>query len=201
MMTLKDGQDVAVPAGAYRASTVMTGTLTYPQAKNVINYFYDSEKTHAHFASQRTELERAEHALKKAALGTDLKLPAPSISDPLRVISHFLDDKLVFSIGSHSREELYALFGKSAKSVAVQTVSHSAYLQASIDDIPHAALMTKDKVDVYCPTKEMEQVKEQMGVKSNSFHHSNLDLKIEKAREMCSTTAKFQVHQQQEMHR
>ena len=44
MMTMDNGQDVAVPAGAYRASTVMTGTLTYPQAKNVINYFYDSEK-------------------------------------------------------------------------------------------------------------------------------------------------------------
>jgi len=44
MMTLQDGQDVAVPAGAYRASTVMTGTMTYPQAKNVIRYFYDSEK-------------------------------------------------------------------------------------------------------------------------------------------------------------
>ena len=44
MMTQVDGQDVAVPAGAYRASTVMTGTLTYPQAKNVINYFYESDK-------------------------------------------------------------------------------------------------------------------------------------------------------------
>ncbi len=44
MMTEVDGQDVAIPAGAYRASTVMTGSLNYPQAKNVINYFYDSDK-------------------------------------------------------------------------------------------------------------------------------------------------------------
>ena len=44
MMTQTDGQDVAIPAGAYRASTVMTGTLTYPQSKNVINYFYESDK-------------------------------------------------------------------------------------------------------------------------------------------------------------
>ncbi len=44
MMIQKDGQDVAVPAGAYRASTVMTGSLTYPQAKNVIDYFYESAK-------------------------------------------------------------------------------------------------------------------------------------------------------------
>ena len=44
MMTMKDGQDVATPAAAYRANTVMTGTLTYPQAKNVINYLYDTEK-------------------------------------------------------------------------------------------------------------------------------------------------------------
>ena len=44
MMTMKDGQDVAVPASAYRANTVMTGTLTYPQAKNVINYLYDTDK-------------------------------------------------------------------------------------------------------------------------------------------------------------
>ena len=44
MMTQVDGQDVAVPAGAYRASTMMTGTLTYPQAKNVINYLYESDK-------------------------------------------------------------------------------------------------------------------------------------------------------------
>ena len=44
MMTQVDGQDVAVPAGAYRASTVMTGTLDYPQAKNVINYLYESDK-------------------------------------------------------------------------------------------------------------------------------------------------------------
>jgi hypothetical protein len=44
MMTQVDGQDVAVPAGAYRASTVMTGSLNYPQAKNVINYFYESDK-------------------------------------------------------------------------------------------------------------------------------------------------------------
>ena len=44
LMDQVDGQDVTVPAGAYRASTVMTGTLTYPQAKNVINYFYNSDK-------------------------------------------------------------------------------------------------------------------------------------------------------------
>ena len=44
MMTQVDGQDVAVPANAYRATTVMTGTLNYPQAKNVINYLYDSDK-------------------------------------------------------------------------------------------------------------------------------------------------------------
>ena len=44
MMAMQDGKDVAIPAGAYRASTVMTGTLTYPQAKNVISYFYDTEK-------------------------------------------------------------------------------------------------------------------------------------------------------------
>lgn len=44
MMTQVDGQDVAVPAGAYRATTVMTGALTYPQAKNVINYLYESDK-------------------------------------------------------------------------------------------------------------------------------------------------------------
>ena len=44
MMTQQDGQDVAVPAGAYRASTVMTGSLNYPQTKNVIKYFYDSDK-------------------------------------------------------------------------------------------------------------------------------------------------------------
>ena len=44
MMTQVDGQDVAVPANAYRASTVMTGTLNYPQAKNVINYLYESAK-------------------------------------------------------------------------------------------------------------------------------------------------------------
>ena len=44
LMTQVDGQDVAVPAGAYRATTVMTGTLTYPQAKSVINYLYGSDK-------------------------------------------------------------------------------------------------------------------------------------------------------------
>ena len=44
MMTQVDGQDVVVPAGAYRATTVMTGSLNYPQAKNVINYLYDSDK-------------------------------------------------------------------------------------------------------------------------------------------------------------
>ena len=44
LMDQVDGQDVAVPAGAYRASTVMTGTMNYPQAKNVINYFYNSDK-------------------------------------------------------------------------------------------------------------------------------------------------------------
>ena len=44
LMTQVDGQDVAVPANAYRATTVMTGTLNYPQAKNVINYLYDSDK-------------------------------------------------------------------------------------------------------------------------------------------------------------
>ena len=44
MMTQVDGQDVAVPANAYRATTVMTGTLNYPQAKNVINYLYESAK-------------------------------------------------------------------------------------------------------------------------------------------------------------
>ena len=44
LMTEVDGQDVAIPAGAYRASTVMTGTLNYPQAKNVINYLYDRDK-------------------------------------------------------------------------------------------------------------------------------------------------------------
>lgn len=44
LMTQVDGQDVAVPAGAYRANTVMTGALNYPQVKNVINYLYESDK-------------------------------------------------------------------------------------------------------------------------------------------------------------
>ena len=44
LMTQVDGQDVAVTAGAYRANTVMTGALNYPQAKNVINYLYGSDK-------------------------------------------------------------------------------------------------------------------------------------------------------------
>ena len=44
MVTQVDGQDVTVPANAYRATTVMTGTLNYPQAKNVINYLYESAK-------------------------------------------------------------------------------------------------------------------------------------------------------------
>ena len=44
VMLMQDGKDTAVPASAYRASTIMTGSLTYPQAKNVINYFYESPK-------------------------------------------------------------------------------------------------------------------------------------------------------------
>ena len=44
MMTQVDGQDVAVPAGAYRSTTQMICDLTYPQAKNVINYLYESNK-------------------------------------------------------------------------------------------------------------------------------------------------------------
>lgn len=44
MMVMKDGKDTAIPASAYRTSTVMTGTLTYPQTKNIINYLYDSDK-------------------------------------------------------------------------------------------------------------------------------------------------------------
>lgn len=40
----KDGQDVPETMNVYRSSTVMTGTMSYPQAKSVINYFYDSPK-------------------------------------------------------------------------------------------------------------------------------------------------------------
>lgn len=40
----KDGQDVPETMDVYRASTVMTGTMNYPQAKSVIDYFYDSPK-------------------------------------------------------------------------------------------------------------------------------------------------------------
>lgn len=44
VMVMQDGKDTAIPANAYRTSTVMTGSLTYPQVKNVINYFYESAK-------------------------------------------------------------------------------------------------------------------------------------------------------------
>ena len=40
----QSGQDVAAEVDACRASTVMTGSLTYPQAKNVIDYFYASPR-------------------------------------------------------------------------------------------------------------------------------------------------------------
>ena len=40
----QSGQDVAAEVEACRASTVMTGSLTYPQAKNVIDYFYASPR-------------------------------------------------------------------------------------------------------------------------------------------------------------
>ena len=40
----QSGQDVAAEVEACRASPVMTGTLTYPQAKNVIDYFYASPR-------------------------------------------------------------------------------------------------------------------------------------------------------------
>lgn len=40
----KDGQDVPEAMNVYRSSTVMTGTMSYPQAKSVIDYFYDSPK-------------------------------------------------------------------------------------------------------------------------------------------------------------
>ena len=40
----QSGQDVAAEVEACRASPVMTGTLPYPQAKNVIDYFYASPR-------------------------------------------------------------------------------------------------------------------------------------------------------------
>lgn len=40
----KDGADALVTTDIYRSSTVMSGSMTYPQAKNIINYFYDSPK-------------------------------------------------------------------------------------------------------------------------------------------------------------
>lgn len=43
-MMERDGEDVSAEATACRSSTVMTGTLTYPQAKNVIDYFYESPR-------------------------------------------------------------------------------------------------------------------------------------------------------------
>ncbi|MGM9521962.1 MAG: hypothetical protein ACI3VB_05730 [Oscillospiraceae bacterium] len=38
----QDRQDVIETMEVYRTSTVMTGTMSYPQAKNVIDYFYAS---------------------------------------------------------------------------------------------------------------------------------------------------------------
>ena len=43
-MIEKDGKDVPVQTSAYRASTVMTGSLNYPQAKSVIDYLYATAK-------------------------------------------------------------------------------------------------------------------------------------------------------------
>lgn len=43
-MMEKDGKDVPVQTSAYRVSTVMTGSLNYPQAKSVIDYLYATAK-------------------------------------------------------------------------------------------------------------------------------------------------------------
>lgn len=195
-------REKAIPFVVSQQNLYYLGVWNYYSLLKEMNhtyYFYDSEKTLAHFKDQITELERAEHALKKAALGTSLELPEPVIDDPQRIISHFLDDKLAFSIGTHSREGLRATVGKAPDAVSVQTVSHSAYLQTDMDDIPHAALMTKDHIDIYCATKDIEKAQERMGIKSNSFRHPSLDQRIEVAGEKRAGQSNLHAHQQEHM--
>lgn len=56
----KDGADALVTTDIYRSSTVMSGSMTYPQAKNIINYFYDSPKmTHLENATLTYNAETA----------------------------------------------------------------------------------------------------------------------------------------------
>jgi len=109
--------------------------------------FYDSERTQQHFSGLTHQLEQAEKALYKAGQGTGLSIPEPSHYDPLRVISRFLTDRLRISIGPCSVKEFS---GKGNGTSFSFDVPIDCYYDATLEDLPHAAELSKDHVTITC---------------------------------------------------
>ncbi len=121
--------------------------------------FYDSDRTHAYFASLTQQMEQAERSLYKAAQGTSIDLPEPKHYDPMRVISRFLTDRLSISVGSCTLKELSNM---TKGRFSQLQLSHDAYFGAALDDILHAATLTKDHVLLSCKTQDLSLVKRRL---------------------------------------
>ena len=115
-------------------------------------FFYDSERTQAHFASLTQQLEQAERSLFKAGQGTDLNIPTPAHYDPMRVVSRMLTDRLSISIGNCTEEELTA---RASNRVSQLSLTPDVYFSASLDDIRHAASLTKDNIRITCLRQDL----------------------------------------------
>lgn len=116
--------------------------------------FFDSQRTISKFDAETKDLEQAERALYKASLGTGLPVPEPRHYDPQRVLSHLLQGKLEFSLGSVKPEHVSEQARERNCGICERTVSYDAYCAAGLDNHLHAAVFNQGKVTMLYPETE-----------------------------------------------
>lgn len=141
-------------------------------------FFYDSDRTRARFADLTHQLEQAERSLYKAGQGTGLVIPAPAQYDPMRVMGRFLTDRLSISIGTCTPEELMAL---SKDDLSMLQLSEDVYYDARLEDIPHAAVLTKDNITLSCRRQDLPLVKRRIYLHSAPTRSPDIDHTIHSA--------------------
>jgi hypothetical protein len=150
-------------------------------------FFYDSERTHTHFAHKTKALEQAEHSLYKAGQETGLEIPEPVHYDPMRVISRILTDRLSVSVGTCSEEELRRLSGNACTSFFVP---QDAFFSSDLNDYSYAASLRKDGITITCRTQDAPQLKTRL------TRAPDLDHKIKHASNARSTQPNTQAKQE-----
>jgi len=178
---------------------------TLLQSFNNTYLFYDSERTLNRFSEQSKALERVERSLVKACLNTSFNPPEPAIYDPIRIITLFEQNRLTISLGNKSFDEIKNQFRDKVASLKLE---HETFFDKRMTDelekIPHAAIISKDKAEIYGGAEdilhvvnvinEISSVKRRdftdKNIRENDAQKTSLSLQIETAQQKTNTDKK-----------